>query len=98
MNNKNIIDQQLAANFRRRAEEAVRDQALDLAELSDNDIQELIHELQIHRIELELQNEELRQTQLELENSCDKYFELYNSTPVGYFTIQTTWFIWNTRN
>ena len=51
------------------------------------DLQELIQELQTHQVELELQNEELRQAQAELEGSRQKYFELFDFAPVGYFMI-----------
>jgi chemotaxis family two-component system sensor kinase Cph1 len=47
----------------------------------------LLAELQTHRIELELQNETLRQTRIELEASRDHYVDLYEYAPVGYFTL-----------
>ena len=51
------------------------------------DAQNLLEELQIHQIELEMQNEELRHTQLELEAARDRFSDLYDFAPVGYFTI-----------
>ncbi|MCP3873445.1 MAG: PAS domain S-box protein, partial [Desulfobacteraceae bacterium] len=53
----------------------------------DGDPLKLIHELQTHQIELELQNDELRRTQEELAVSQKRYFNLYDLAPVGYITL-----------
>jgi PAS domain S-box-containing protein len=53
----------------------------------DCETQRLIHELEIHRIELEMQNAELRQSREEAEKSLERYADLYEFAPVGYFTL-----------
>jgi PAS domain S-box-containing protein len=73
--------------LRKRAEAALRGQPVDLQGLDSQDIQYLLHELQVHQVELSIQNEELRKTQQELESSRDQYFDLYNFAPAGYCTI-----------
>jgi PAS domain S-box-containing protein len=75
------------AELRRKAEERLQEQSADLSALSSEDIQRLVHELQVHQIELEMQNEELRRIQAELEESRDKYSDLYDFAPVGYLTL-----------
>lgn len=50
-------------------------------------VDQLVEELQIHQIELEMQNESLRQAQAELEQSRDRYRDLYEYSPIGYMTL-----------
>ena len=47
----------------------------------------LMHELLVHKVELEMQNEELRRTHAELERVRDHYYDLYEFAPVGYITL-----------
>ena len=51
------------------------------------DAQKLVHELEVHQIELEMQNEALRQAEATLIASREKYADLYDFAPVGYFTF-----------
>ena len=55
--------------------------------MSKADVQKLIHDLNAHQVELEIQNEELCRVQLQLEETRDKYLDLYNLAPIGYFTL-----------
>ena len=73
--------------LRRRAEELLRQKPEDIQEIPGDDIQRLIHELRVHQIELEMQNEELRRTHGEINELLTKYFDLYELAPVGYFVI-----------
>lgn len=54
-----------------------------------NDEKRLVHELQVHQIELEMQNEELRQANERAETALKKYTMMYDFAPMGYFTLDS---------
>lgn len=77
--------------LRRAAEEALQEQGAqlwaDLEEMSPEAIRQTVHELRVYQIELEMQNEELRRLQVELDTLRARYFDIYDLAPVGYCTL-----------
>jgi PAS domain S-box-containing protein len=79
-----------AATIRRLAEEKARASAVPrehLKAITREEMQDIAHELRVHQLQLEMQNEELRRVQDELESSRSQYVELYDMAPTGYFTV-----------
>jgi PAS domain S-box-containing protein len=75
-------------DLRSRAEESLSTQVTAAGRpRQGNEAQSLLHELQVHQIELEMQNAELRQARDNLEEMLEKYTDLYDFAPVGYFTL-----------
>ena len=74
-------------SLRAEAEGRLAQTAGAFPEMKEKTPEELIHELRVHQIELEMQNEELRKARLALEETRDKYIDLYDFAPVGYFTF-----------
>lgn len=81
-----VLDQ--AQILRNRAVKKLRTmEDLELETLGIEDTKQLIHELRVHQIELEIQNEELQRAQEELEASRALFVDLYDFAPVGYVTV-----------
>jgi PAS domain S-box-containing protein len=76
------------AELRRRAESQVATHPELPAE--GDSAERLLHELQVYKIELEMQNEALREAQQEAESTLERYVELYDHAPVGYLTVSRT--------
>ncbi|MDX9822315.1 MAG: PAS domain S-box protein [Syntrophales bacterium] len=76
-----------ASELRRRAEKRLKTQRLQTEPSADRDPQRLLHEMQVHRVELELQNEELKRLRDEAETLVARYLDIYDFAPVGYFSL-----------
>jgi signal transduction histidine kinase/ActR/RegA family two-component response regulator len=76
------------SKLRNAAEEKLKEaEGRPLPTGTGNDHQRLLHELQVHQIELEMQNTELRQSKADLETLLDKYTDLYDFCPGGYLCL-----------
>lgn len=87
MKRKNVVSQ-APTNLRLKAEEQLKTRkAKTNFVASESDMLKLIHELEVHQIELELQNEELVLANVKARAATEKYEELYDFAPTGYFTV-----------
>ena len=73
--------------LRQQAEDALKKLHLDRGPVAPEDAKLLNHELEVHQIELEMQNEDLRRIHMELDAARARYFDLYDLAPVGYCTV-----------
>ena len=72
--------------FRCLAEKRLRNkETASVGARSDTDVRSLLHELQVHQIEMEMQNEELRRAQEATHEASEKYHDLFDFAPIGYF-------------
>ena len=89
MTNKeqNLTDAQI---LRKKAEEQLKEKSTKAdMPVMEADVKKLLHELQVHQIELEMQNEELLQAYETAETALKKYTMLYDFAPMGYFTLDS---------
>jgi signal transduction histidine kinase len=78
----------IAANLRKKAEEVLKKRSLESVSVpTESDSLKLLHELEVHQIELEMQNEELVLAKELADAASKKYIELYDFAPTGYLTL-----------
>ena len=88
MKNKNPHQPGKSAELRERAEKRLKNQTPEAErQRSVAESQRLVHELQVHQIELEMQNEELMESRAQVEAALERYADLYDFAPVSYFTL-----------
>ncbi|MDF1560151.1 MAG: hypothetical protein P1P83_08075 [Bacteroidales bacterium] len=84
---RNLTESQL---LRIKAEEKLKQKRKKIpSEIQEADAKKLLHELQVHQIELEMQNEELRQANAIAEEALRRYTMLYDFAPMGYFILES---------
>ena len=92
-----MVEKDKDIKIRKLAEEKLALQNMKQSENLENfslyETKKIIHELEVHQIELKMQNEELHLIQNELEESKKRYFNLYNMAPVGYCSLNKDGFI-----
>ena len=76
-------------DLRQKAEKLVQEKALleNIDTLSPAEIRQILHDLRVHQIELEMQNEELQRAQAEASVAGERFFDFYDLAPVGYVTL-----------
>jgi PAS domain S-box-containing protein len=74
-------------DLRARAEAQLAKARPDAARLPEQDVQKLVHDLQIHQVELEMQNDELLRAQEALEEARDRFADLYDFAPLALLTL-----------
>lgn len=83
----NLTDAQM---LRMKAEEKLKEKQITIDKpVTETEVKRLLHELQVHQIELEMQNEELHQANETAEAALKKYTMLYDLAPMGYFTLDS---------
>ena len=75
------------SKLREKAEARLQSKTPGVQDFSLDEMNVLVHELQVHQIELEMQNDALRQSQISLEEANRKYSDFYDFAPVGFLTL-----------
>ena len=74
-------------DLRERAERILAMRTQEKKKLTYSEVYSIIYDLNLHQVELDLQNQSLREAMLEIEQSRNKFVDLYNFIPLGYFTL-----------
>ena len=81
------LDTEPRKNLRIRADHFLRAEGGEFEKISPADVKNLVLELKMHQVQLEMQNEELQRAQETITQARDRYADLYDFAPVGYFTL-----------
>ncbi|PLX07824.1 MAG: hypothetical protein C0594_06280, partial [Marinilabiliales bacterium] len=73
--------------IRKVAEDIVKQRQIKYSDLKPNEIEKLIHNFEVQKVELEMQNDELRNTMLQLEISKQEFVDFFQFVPVGYIIV-----------
>lgn len=76
--------------IRKKAEMLAREQPIVLHDEDPDTYRKLLHEFRVHQIELEMQNEALRESQIQIEVSRDRFLELFHTAPVGFIILDSS--------
>ena len=83
--------------LREQAEKLLASQSAETSPEAHAELERVIHDLSVHQIELELQNEELLRAQQQMQAARDSYARLYNQAPVGYLSLDANGIILQTN-
>jgi PAS domain S-box-containing protein len=81
------MSEQSRDELRLKAEEKLKARDHQIDSMGKTDLATLAHELSVYQVELEMQNEELRRSRKEAEEGRDRYIDLFDFAPVGFFTL-----------
>ena len=82
-----LLKKKLSKTAEQISETEIKKSVKSVSKLSEADTLKLINELEVHQVELELQNQELLEAKEQVEIVSEKYTDLYDFAPTGYFTL-----------